>query len=510
MTTPRPIAILIAALGGEGGGVLTDWIVAAAAAQGFPTQSTSIPGVAQRTGATTYYIEIMPATVAALGGRRPVLALTPSGGDVDVVLASELMEGARVIGNGFVTPDRTALVASTHRSYAIAERMAMGDGRYDLGRLTKAIATHAKQHLLFDMAAVAKDTGAMINAVMLGALAAAQVLPIPPQAFEDAIRHDGKAVDANLRGFRAGLAAAKEVATRPLDDGKRRHGATRSVAALEAEAHAIMPASAIDIVVEGLRRTAAYQDAAYAELYFDRLKPICETDGRADAGGRLIRETARHLAVRMTFEDVVRVAEAKIAPERFARIRQELGLKDGEPFRIVDFLKPGLEEMCQILPPRLAQRVLGWAERRGWRPHWGMEIESTSLTGYLRFWALAKLKRLRPRGHRYAQEQAAIEAWLALIVEAAHLSADVATEVAECARLIKGYGDTWQRGSAHYRTIEAQLIRPVLSGQIALNQAADAIASARTAALVDPEGEGLAKCLDEIASRSAAVPIAAE
>src|SRR5437016_6184841 len=245
MTTPRPIAMLIAALGGEGGGVLTDWIVAAAGAQGLPVQSTSIPGVAQRTGATTYYIEVMPATLAALGGKRPVLALTPSGGDVDVVLASELMEGAR------------------------------------------------------------------------------------------AIRHDGKAVDANLRGFRAGVAAATAATARAAHDGKRRHGAVRSVAALEAEANAIMPASAIEIVVEGLRRTAAYQDAGYAGLYFDRLTAICEADDRADAGGRLIRETARQLAVRMTFEDVVRVAEAKIAPERFARIRAELGLEDGEPFRIV-------------------------------------------------------------------------------------------------------------------------------------------------------------------------------
>jgi indolepyruvate ferredoxin oxidoreductase beta subunit len=139
-----------------------------------------------------------------------------------------------------------------------------------------------------------------------------------------------------------------------------------------------------------------------------------------------------------------------------------------------------------------------------------MEIESTALTGYLRFWALARLKRFRPRGHRFVQEQAAIAAWLALIVESAHLSADVAIEVAECARLIKGYGETWQRGGANYRTIEAQVIRPALAGRIARQQAADAIASARTAALVDPEGDGLAKCLAEIASRTGAVRMAAE
>jgi indolepyruvate ferredoxin oxidoreductase beta subunit len=509
MSAPRPIAMLIAALGGEGGGVLTDWIVAAAAAQGFPVQSTSIPGVAQRTGATTYYVELLPATVAALGSKRPILALTPGAGDVDVVLASELMEGARAIGNGFVTPDRTALIASTHRSYAIAERMAMGDGRYDIGRLTKAIETHAQRNVLFDMAAVARETGAMINAVMLGAVAAANVLPIAPAAFEEAIRADGKAVEANLRGFRAGLAAATGMA-RANADGKRRHGATPTLADLEAQARASLPASAVDIAIEGLRRTAAYQSISYARLYLDRLKPVLDADTRAQAGGRLVRETARHLAVRMTFEDVIRVAEAKIAPERFARIRADIGVGDGEPYRIVEFLKPGLEEFCQVLPPRLAQRILALAARRGWRPYFGMEIETTSLTGYLRFWALARLKRLRPRGHRYAQEQAAIEAWLALIGAAARQSAEVAVEIAECARLIKGYGDTWQRGSANYAAIEAQVIRPLLAGRIPLRQGADAIASARTAALVDPDGEGLAKCLAEIASRIGPMEIAAE
>ena len=292
------------------------------------------------------------------------------------------------------------------------------------------------------------------------------------------------------------------MAVRVKPDGKRRHGATRSLATLEQEAQAIMPAA--DIVIEGLRRSAAFQDVGYARLYFDRLQPILDADTRAQAGGRLVRETARQLAVRMTFEDVIRVAEAKIAPERFVRIRQEIGVKAGEPYRIVEFLKPGLEELCAVLPPGIAQRILAWAERRHWSPHWGMEIESTSVTGYLRFWALAKLKRFRPRGHRYAQEQAAIEAWLALIGEAARLSGDIAVEIAECARLIKGYGDTHTRGSANYQAIEMQVIRPILAGRIPPAQGADAIASARTAALVDPEGEGLAKCLAEIASRTAA------
>src|SRR5674476_802384 len=83
--------VLIAALGGEGGGVLTNWIVSAAEQAGYPVQSTSIPGVAQRTGATTYYIEIFPVRARELGGKRPVLALTPGVGDIDIAVASELL-----------------------------------------------------------------------------------------------------------------------------------------------------------------------------------------------------------------------------------------------------------------------------------------------------------------------------------------------------------------------------------------------------------------------------------
>jgi len=151
VTTPRPIAMLIAALGGEGGGVLTDWIVSAAASEGYPVQSTSIPGVAQRTGATTYYIEILPVTFAALGGKAPGAGFDAGRRRRRRRGGERAHGGGRAIGNGFVTPHRTAMIASTHRSYAIAERMAMGDGRYDVGRLVEAIETHARRNLLFDM-----------------------------------------------------------------------------------------------------------------------------------------------------------------------------------------------------------------------------------------------------------------------------------------------------------------------------------------------------------------------
>jgi indolepyruvate ferredoxin oxidoreductase, beta subunit len=501
MTDPqvRPITILIAALGGEGGGVLTDWIVAAASQLGFPVQSTSIPGVAQRTGATTYYIEIVPVPARELGGNRPILALAPGVGDVDIVLASELMEAGRAVAAGFVTPDRTLMIASTARSYLVVERMAMGDGRYDSARLVKAIEDHALEHLLIDMETLAKQSGAMINAVMLGIIAGCERLPIPVEVFENAIRTDGKAVKLNLRGFRAGLAAAQRA------KGQRAEGGTgkraRGEAAVDfASAIAAMAAPARDVLAEGTRRLTAYQDNRYAWLYLHRLAPIRTADEGAQAGGRLLRETARHLAVRMSYEDVIRVAQAKIEPARMQRIAAEIGAKPGEPFTVTEFLKPGIEEMCSILPPGLAKRILAAAERFGWldRVHLAMEVNTASVSGFLRFWCLAKLRRWRPRSYRYQEEQREIEAWLALIGEAAAVSGDLALEVAECARLIKGYGDTHKRGSANYRLIETRVIAPALAGRIPLAQAIDAVASARAAALVDPEGDALGRCLAEV------------
>jgi indolepyruvate ferredoxin oxidoreductase beta subunit len=473
-------------------------------------QSTSIPGVAQRTGATTYYLELLPVPRHALSERRPVLALTPGIGDIDVFLASELLEAARAAASGFITADRTRVIASTSRAYAMQEKTAMGDGRLHSERLIGAVTHHAREAVLFDMTALAKECGSFVNAVMLGALAGRGALPIPAAAFEAAIRADGKAVESNLRGFRAGLAAAQgqgRPQTAPLG---HRIEAGMEGAALEGRI-AAAPALAQAVMREGVRRLTAYQDSAYAALYLDRLTPIADAEAAAGGDGSLLRETARHLALRMAFEDVIRVAQVKSDPARLARIRAELGAGAGEPYRIVEFLKPGIEEMCSLLPPRLARRILAAAERRGLlaRLHWGMEVPTTAVGGYLRLRLLAALRRLRRYSHRFAEEQAQIDSWLALVRGAATRSLALAREVAECARLIKGYGDTHKRGLGNYRRIEAEIIRPALAGTMPPAFAADAVASARTAALADPEGETLTRCLAEIA-RSLDCRIAAE
>jgi len=478
----KPITILIGALGGDGGGVLCDWIIAAAHAQGLGVQATQIPGVAQRTGATTYYLEVMPTR----GPREAVLALNPAIGEVDVALATELLEAGRMIFNGFVTPDRTTLIASTHRVLAIAERAAMGDGSFDVGRLLRAVKERSKAQILFDMDQAAEESGGVINAVLLGALAGSGKLPIPDSAFELAIREGGKAVDTNLAAFAFGRGHACGELEQAVREHRKRQTAAQGVEDLMARARTSFPATSLDVVEEGIRRLAVYQDRRYAVLFLDRLAGI-------DAA--IVREVARHLAVRMSFEDVIRVAQAKTSRERLERVRAEVRARPHEPVEITEHFKPGNEEIAAMLPPALARWLLA-------RPpfHIAMHVRSTTVWGFLRLRLLAGLRWWRPRTSRYIEEQAEIERWLGQIRGAQALSLDLAREIAESARLIKGYGDTHKRGLGNYRRIADEIIAPALAGRMPAAKAADAVANARVAALADPDGGALDRTLAAIAA----------
>ncbi|HEX9523663.1 MAG TPA: indolepyruvate oxidoreductase subunit beta family protein [Reyranella sp.] len=499
----KPVTILVGALGGDGGGVLCDWIVAAAQSQGLGVQATQIPGVAQRTGATTYYLEVM-LTQAPL---RQVLALNPAIGEVDVALATELLEAGRMIFNGFVTPDRTTLIASTHRVLAIGERTAMGDGSFDVGRLLRALKERSREQILFDMDQAAEESGGVINAVLLGALAGSGRLAIPDAAFEAAIRHAGKSVDTNLAAFAFGRGHARGELEQAVREHRKRQAAAQGVEDLIERARRAYPAAGLDIVEEGIRRLATYQDRRYVVLYLDRLDAV-----NALGSAELLRETARHLAVRMSFEDVIRVAQAKTSADRMARVRTEVRAKAHEPLEITEHFKPGIEEIAAVLPPGLARRLIGWAESAGrmGKVYFSMHVRTTTILGFARLRLLAGLRWWRPHTHRYVEEQAEIERWLTQIRAAAPLSVDLAREIAECARLIKGYGDTHKRGLGNYRRITDEVIAPALAGQLAPRAAADAVANARVAALADPEGETLSRTLAAIAASPAMLRHAAE
>ena len=504
-TRTRPITMAILAMGGEGGGVLADWLVYVAEHNGWYGQSTSVPGVAQRTGATVYYLEFFPRSAATA---YPVLGTMPTPGEVDVVVASELMEAGRAITRGFITPDRTTVVSSTSRTYAMPERTAMGEGRVDSTGILEAVRAASKRFVRGDFARIADDTGSVISAVLFGAVASAEVLPFTREQFEDAIRSGGKGIEASLRAFDKGfaVAAASErptieltIGTRPDDylDPVPVGPSAADIARATADPAAMVgtrlttqaariahdfPAPARFNLVMGLKRTAEYQDVAYADQFLDRVASVSAFD--TDASARLTIETARHTALWMTYEDTIRVAFLKTRKKRFERVSDEARVSDDQLMEVREYLHPQIEEVTDTLPTALGRWMLRSKAANALiykATHKGLKLNTSSVWGYTMLYTMARMRPIRRRSLRFGLEQQRIDAWLGLVRQYAATNYDFACEIAECAQVIKGYGETHARGWASFESLMAQV--PALAANPAT--AATSLVALRKVALTN-------------------------
>ncbi len=355
--TPKAITIAILAMGGEGGGVLADWIVDLAEHSGYRAQTTSVPGVAQRTGSTIYYLEIFPEEEVQAACKEPILALMPVPGEVDIVLASELMEAGRAIQRGLVTPDRTTLIASTNRVYSMTEKTAITDSRVDSAKVIEASSAAAKTFVHGDFARIAEDARSVISASLFGALAATGALPFRREQFEDAIRKGGVGVESSLAAFDAGFRAAAEpkVAEARL---VARPAVGPRLQTLAARITKDSPQSRL-VLYAGIERLADYQDVAYATEYLDRLEPIRDLDSKYGKGDfALLSETARYLALWMSYEDAPRVADLKIRRTRFDRVHQDARVDPAQMLQIKEFLHPRVQEIADMVPAPLGRLLL--------------------------------------------------------------------------------------------------------------------------------------------------------
>ena len=496
------VSILIPAVGGQGGGVLSEWIVDAALGHGLRVHGTSIPGVAQRTGSTTYYVELYEAPGAA-DGDDPAFSLYPVPGALDVLVAPEFLEVGRMIELGFVSPLRTTVVASTHRLYSIHEKIATGRAIYPQADLQRAAEAAARRLVAFDALTLAREHGTETNAILLGALAASDVLPIPDAAFRSAIERKGVAVKSNLSGFELGLALVRNADTESPSSAPARAGADASggassaVASLPADLRPLvetLPLPVRALAAHGVTKLIDYQDAAYARRYLELLRPFVPIASGGPAQMETARAVARYLALWMSYEDAVRVADLKTRAARFARIRASARAGDGAVV-VTDYLKPDLDEIWGVLPDRLVRPIARWAERR-WphgRPTVGQHVRTTTISGFLRVWLLARLKRLRPISYRAREEHARIARWLDAVQTCAGADPSVAAEVAQAAQLVKGYGDVRRRMFAVHEQILAGVLRAVtLEAPRREGFTVSRALAARLRALVlqGPDGEG--------------------
>lgn len=500
------IKLAVMAVGGQGGGVLTSWIEDVARRNGYAAQATSVAGVAQRTGATIYYVEMAPVGE----GGDPVFSLMPAAGDVDILIAAEMMEAGRAIMRGFVTPDRTTLIASSHRALAVSEKTVPGDGIANSQEVMSAADVMAQRSIVFDMERMAVESGSVISASLFGALAGSGALPFPRESFEESIRASGRGVEASLRAFAAAFdAAAQEAPEAPALAAQRDAPAQTQTLqprgpsklaeqwnALVARVHA-MPQPVQDYALPGLRKVVDFQDLAYGREYLDRLQTVLEQDDPAHEH-ELSAAAAKYIANAMAYDDVIRVADLKTRGSRFARVRGEVGVNDGEVLHITEFMHPRAEEICGMFPAGLGARVqdsprmMRLLDRLFNR---GRRLRTDGLWAFSQLYILGGMRWWRRRTLRHSIEQAHLDRWLDTALQYRARDYALGVEIIRCRRLIKGYSDTHNRGLSKFdRVIEGAAL---VAGR---EDGADWVRRLREAALQDEKGKALDGALQTVRS----------
>lgn len=460
--TTRTTNMLIAALGGEGGGVLTNWLIDAADRSGWHCQSTSLAGVAQRTGATIYYLEFIQreSDVPA-----PVMSLFPAQGDIDIAVTSEIAEAGRMLSRGFISPGRTTLISSDHRVFDISEKSATTDGTIDTAVILDLAERYTQRFVRFDINELVKRHGTVISAGLFGAIAGAEVLPFEKSVFLDIVG-SGKGAQANLAAFEESYGVAKsggiavavpeKEAVFTLPEPRTKHGRILlpQIAAFPSVLH--------EVCYHAVERLLDYQDQAYAQEFLHKVTQLISKDSEA-RGYELTRETARWLALWMTFEDIPRVAQLKLRPDREDSIREEVQAAPNQILKITEFFHPRVEEVAAMLPPAIGKWLLNNAiSRRVLDTLLGpRKLRTDTITIQLILRGLASLRHVRKRTLGYADEHTMIDSWYRNVTAIADY--DTALALASCGRMVKGYGATRSRTTSRLMAIIDLLERGAVS-----------------------------------------------
>ena len=500
-STPAIIKLAVFAVGGQGGGVLSNWIVDVAERNGYRAQATSIAGVAQRTGATIYYVEMAEDT-----GRAPVFALAPSAGDVDILIAAELMESGRAMIRGLVGAD-TTLITSTHRMLAMSEKTVPGNGIADPAPVLAAGRTAAKRYIALDMEQIAVDAGSVVSASLFGALAASAALPFSRESYEATVRASGRGVEPSLRAFDGAFKAVTEETAEdnvPAAAPARQYtvaGPASQVRLWEQleQRLAELPPTVRETAGAGCRKVADFQDAAYAGEYMDRLEDVVRRDSAHGGEHRrfaLSVSCAKYVANAMVYDDVIRVADLKTRAARFARIREESAAGADGVVHVTEFMHPGAREVCGMLPAGLGRRIeassrlFSLFDRLVSR---GRRVRTDSVFWFSALYMVAGLRRWRRRLLRHSVEEAHLAAWLKAAFDGLEVNYDLAVEIVRCRRLVKGYSDTHSRALSKFDRVMA-----AAASFGARTDGPDQLHRLREAALSDEDGTSLDDALQRL------------
>lgn len=464
MKTLKPIKIALLAVGGDGGGVLTGWIAQLAENNGYFVQYTYIAGVAQRTGATVYYIELFPTKNLQdnVAEKTPVLSQMPGPHDVDILMATELMEAGRSIQRGFVSK-KTTMIFSTNRNLAIREKESSGDGIADGAKIFEMTEKYSKKSLFGNLKLIATKNGSIVSSSLFGALAASGTLPFSKDEFIKVIETSGgKGITQSLNSFNEAYEYIKDFISQPkpyLPDIRPAvfqalptSVSSKKLNEILEEVKSKFPMETHDVVWHGLNHVIDFQDLKYGKVYLDKVLQILNLDS-SDKNYQLTRQTAKNLAVGMAYDDLIFVSDEKTKKYRQKEVYQQVGAKENEIVNTLDYLHPGYEEVIGFLPASLGKKYIDNEKMRDFYKRKfdkDRRMHSTGLFNFLMLYVMGGMRGWRMKTFRHYEEMENVDQWLERIKTITKVNYNLAVEVANSYRLKKGYGDTYKKGHSKF------------------------------------------------------------
>ncbi|HEX6512987.1 MAG TPA: indolepyruvate oxidoreductase subunit beta family protein [Chloroflexota bacterium] len=471
MASPSELkSAYIAAVGGQGGNLLTEWLTTAATLDRLRAQSVALTGLSQRGGATGYYVEI--------AGGDAIFCQYPVPGQLDVLLGTELLEMARAVEEGLAS-EKTTIITSTHRLLSTPEKLPAGGGVMDSADLLALGQRFSGRFIAFDAAALAQAQGLepiFANAILFGVLAATGALGLSADSCREAIRRGGIAIEQNLAAFNLGLSPsradfqpAEREPTEPSIDELVEDNASR-LSKRKARHYRQLMAGTNGHWVEPLRRVFAealyslidYQGASYASKYLALVEAMWRRE-QVPQDPALTLTYARNLATMMVYEDAARVAQLKIRQARFDRIKAERGLHAGQVYVLRDYLKPDAYEVYGLFPAWLVdlwlpifRKLFGGHER-----YLELTPRTNSFLGVLTFWFLTLFIPVRRWSYRYRDEWRLIAAYQQRVLDFLAIHYDLAVLIADTGQMIKGYGHTRRKTLGAMERYVDNVVRPL-------------------------------------------------
>lgn len=459
-STSDIIKILIPAVGGQGGGVMTEWLVTAFLNSGFEVQSISLPGLAQRGGSTAYYIEAYKADTTSSNSQL-IFSQYPIPGDIDIILCQEFLELGRVLEQGYGSK-KTCIISSTHRIYSTPEKLPVSSGIFSDDKLHNLAIEFSSRFIGLDVKQIAKQNGMddlAINAILFGALGASKSIALRSYNLRTAIESVGIAVKNNLNAYEIGydyamnnLAGSDKESAKSLKylDEKKittKRKYREDFIKISDYINNFFPENLHIYLIEAAHILIDYQDPEYAEKYLEKVNKVINADKTHNL---LISEQfSKNLALLMSYEDGIRVAELKVKSIRFSNIKEEMKIEDSQIFNVTDYLKPDAYEIYGLMPDFIMSPVikiidntpLKRLKRRQKDITFAQKPKTTSFFGFLRLFLLTKLKPLRPYSHRYANESRVINKYIKTTLDYSNKDQQLGLLAAKSGSLVKGYGD---------------------------------------------------------------------